>query len=187
MTLFKNFSQLTSRQIQICSKNHLCQLSTHNRNASTTSLSLHQTASKSSSLPKSGFPTRPILWQRGSTRHLETTASQAPPPVQPKRRKMTKLTEAERTTLLLPLLDAGWSMVAGRDAIYKEYRFTDFVQAFSFMAGVALMAEKIDHHPEWFNVYNKVQVTMSTHDCSGLSVKDIKIATFMDSQAKKFL
>lgn len=73
----------------------------------------------------------------------------------------------------------------GRDAIAKEFLFQDFNEAFGFMTRVALLADKMDHHPEWFNVYNKVQVTMSTHDCGGLSAKDVKVATFMDTIAKK--
>lgn len=77
-------------------------------------------------------------------------------------------------------------MVNGRDAIYKEYLFSDFNQAFSFMSGVALVAEKMNHHPEWFNVYNKVQVTMSTHDVGGLSTKDIRMAKYMEEQSKRF-
>lgn len=59
--------------------------------------------------------------------------------------------------------------------------FKDFNEAFGFMARVALLADKMDHHPEWFNVYNKVQVTMSTHDCGGLSAKDVKMANFMET------
>ena len=70
-----------------------------------------------------------------------------------------------------------------RDAISKRFVFTDFNQAWGFMNRVALVAEKMDHHPEWFNVYNKVDVTLSTHDCGGLSDKDIKLALFMDSCA----
>ncbi|XP_036324642.1 pterin-4-alpha-carbinolamine dehydratase-like isoform X3 [Rhagoletis pomonella] len=100
---------------------------------------------------------------------------------------MTKLTEQERSELLQPLLDAGWSLVNGRDAIYKEYLFKDFNAAFSFMSGVALLAEKLNHHPEWFNVYNKVQVTMSTHDVGGLSAKDIRVAKYMEEQAKRLI
>lgn len=96
------------------------------------------------------------------------------------------MTEAERSEQLQPLLSAGWSLVEGRDAIYKEYLFKNFNQAFSFMTAVALLAEKMDHHPEWFNVYNKVQVTMSTHDVGGLSLKDIKAAKFMEEQFKKY-
>lgn len=76
-------------------------------------------------------------------------------------------------------------MVEGRDAIYKEFLFKNFNEAFGFMTRVGLLADKIDHHPEWFNVYNKVQVTMSTHDCGGLSAKDIKMATFMDEISQK--
>ncbi|KAG5666124.1 hypothetical protein PVAND_017701 [Polypedilum vanderplanki] len=98
--------------------------------------------------------------------------------------KMAKLTEQERAELLEPLLKTGWSMVEGRDAIYKEFLFKNFNEAFGFMSRVALLADKMDHHPEWFNVYNKVQVTMSTHDCGGLSTRDIKVATFMDDITK---
>lgn len=75
-------------------------------------------------------------------------------------------------------------MVEGRDAIYKEFLFKDFNESFGFMTRIALLADKMDHHPEWFNVYNKVQVTMSTHDCSGLSVRDIKMAKFMNEITK---
>lgn len=76
-------------------------------------------------------------------------------------------------------------MVEGRDAIYKEFLFANFNEAFGFMTRVALLADKKDHHPEWFNVYNKVQVTMSTHDCGGLSKKDINLAQFMNEITKK--
>ncbi|KAL5285125.1 PCBD2 family protein [Megaselia abdita] len=115
------------------------------------------------------------------TRQLTTSGTTS---VQAKRKKMPKLTEQERTEQVQPLLSSGWSMVNGRDAIYKEYLFKNFNQAFAFMTSVALVAEKMDHHPEWFNVYNKVQVTMSTHDVGGLSGKDVKLATFMENQAK---
>lgn len=98
-----------------------------------------------------------------------------------------KLTEQERAEKLQPLLDAGWTLVEGRDAIYKEFLFKDFNQAFSFMTGVALLAEKINHHPEWFNCYNKVQVTLSTHDVGGLSSQDIRMATYFEAQAKLLL
>jgi 4a-hydroxytetrahydrobiopterin dehydratase len=77
----------------------------------------------------------------------------------------------------------GWSEVAGRDAIRKEFKFKDFNQAFGFMSRVALLAERMDHHPEWFNVYNKVDIVLSTHDAGGLSERDIKLATFIDSAA----
>lgn len=79
-----------------------------------------------------------------------------------------------------PILTSGWSMVEKRDAIYREFLFKDFNQAFGFMTRVAIFADKMDHHPEWFNVYNKVQITMSTHDCGGISGRDIKMATFIN-------
>jgi len=94
-----------------------------------------------------------------------------------------KLTEAERSEKLGPLLGAGWTLDEGRDAISKEYTFANFVEAFSFMAAVALHAEKMDHHPEWFNVYRKVQVTLSTHDAGGLTELDVKLAGQMDKLA----
>lgn len=90
-------------------------------------------------------------------------------------------------------------MVKDRDAIYKEFIFKDFNQAFGFMTRVALKADKVDHHPEWFNVYNKVnhydhcftlspmtiplqvQITLATHDCGGLSSRDVNMATFIES------
>jgi len=94
---------------------------------------------------------------------------------------VTKLTEDMRKLQLSPLLDKGWTMVKDRDAIYKEFIFKDFNQAFGFMSRIALKADKMDHHPEWFNVYNKVQITLATHDCSGLSERDVKLATFIES------
>ncbi|XP_034251287.1 probable pterin-4-alpha-carbinolamine dehydratase [Thrips palmi] len=101
------------------------------------------------------------------------------------RRKMAgKLTTEDRETKLQPLLGNGWSVVQNRDAIYKEYLFKDFNEAFGFMSRTALLAEKMDHHPEWFNVYNKVQVTLSSHDVNGLSQRDIKLASFMDKAAR---
>jgi len=77
----------------------------------------------------------------------------------------------------------GWSEVKDRDAITKKFVFADFNQAFGFMARVALMAEKLDHHPEWFNVYKNVEVTLSTHDAGGLTALDIKLAEAMDKFA----
>lgn len=73
-----------------------------------------------------------------------------------------------------------WQEVAGRDAIARQFRFKDFNAAFGFMTRAALMAEKADHHPEWFNVYNRVDVTLSTHDAGGLTDKDIALARAMD-------
>lgn len=90
------------------------------------------------------------------------------------------LSSEQRSTLLKPLLDNDWSMVNGRDAITKKFQFSDFVAAFGYMTKVALIAEKHNHHPEWFNVYNKVDVTLSTHDCGGLSELDVQLAKEMD-------
>ncbi|KAI7865243.1 transcriptional coactivator/pterin dehydratase [Spinellus fusiger] len=94
---------------------------------------------------------------------------------------MSLLTQAERTHLLKPLLQNGWELVVGRDALYKKFMYQDFNQAFGFMTRVALKADKMDHHPEWFNVYNRVQITLSTHDCEGLSAKDVELASFCDA------
>merc|ERR1712209_249480 len=82
-----------------------------------------------------------------------------------------KLNDVERKEKLQPLIEKGWSMVKDRDAIYKEFIFQDFNQAWGFMSRIALKADKMDHHPEWFNVYNKVQITLATHDCGGLSTR----------------
>ena len=73
-----------------------------------------------------------------------------------------------------------WKEVSGRDAITKSFKFDDFIAAFGFMTRAALVAEKMNHHPEWFNVYNKVDVTLSTHDCGGISELDIELAKKMD-------
>jgi 4a-hydroxytetrahydrobiopterin dehydratase len=75
---------------------------------------------------------------------------------------------------------SGWSAVTGRDAIAKTYKFADFNAAFGFMARVALVAEKMDHHPEWSNIYNRVEVVLTTHDAGGVTQKDIDLARFMD-------
>ena len=77
----------------------------------------------------------------------------------------------------------GWKEVDGRDAIQKTFTFKDFNEAFGFMTRVALKADQMDHHPEWFNVYNRVEVTLSTHDAGGLTMRDIKLANFMNSAA----
>ena len=77
----------------------------------------------------------------------------------------------------------GWTAVEGRDAIFKSYKFTDFNAAFGFMTRVALKADRMDHHPEWFNVYNRVDVTLATHDAAGVTDKDVKLAKFMDEAA----
>ncbi|MEA1940782.1 MAG: 4a-hydroxytetrahydrobiopterin dehydratase [Pseudomonadota bacterium] len=77
----------------------------------------------------------------------------------------------------------GWSAVEGRDAIRKVFEFEDFNAAWGFMSRVAVKADKVDHHPEWFNVYNKVDVTLATHDAGGVTQKDVDLASFMDAIA----
>jgi 4a-hydroxytetrahydrobiopterin dehydratase len=94
-----------------------------------------------------------------------------------------RLTEAQRSELLEPLLAAGWQSTEGRDAIRKTYMFADFVEAFGFMSRAALHAEKLNHHPEWVNVYKTVEVTLSTHDAGGLTDLDVKLASRMDRLA----
>jgi len=79
----------------------------------------------------------------------------------------------------------GWAAVEGdRDAIHRTFKFADFNAAFGFMTRVALMADKLDHHPEWFNVYNRVEVVLTTHDAGGVTELDVKLATFMDAAAR---
>jgi 4a-hydroxytetrahydrobiopterin dehydratase len=78
---------------------------------------------------------------------------------------------------------AGWQSVAGREAIFKSYKFADFKTAFAFMTRVALKAEQMDHHPEWFNVYNRVDVTLTTHDSGGVTALDIELALYCESAA----
>ncbi len=92
-----------------------------------------------------------------------------------------KLTGKARTEALASL--KGWTEMAGRDAIQKSFKFADFTQAWGFMTKVALAAEKADHHPEWFNVYNRVDITLSTHDAGGLSEKDVTLARIIDAAA----
>ena len=77
----------------------------------------------------------------------------------------------------------GWRAAEGRDALAKGFRFKDFNAAFGFMSRVALLAEKLDHHPEWFNVYNRVEVVLTTHDADGVTALDLKMARFMDEAA----
>ena len=90
-----------------------------------------------------------------------------------------KMSDADRAALLA----AGWSEVEGRDALKKSFVFSDFVGAFGWMAQVAIWAEKMNHHPEWFNVYKTVEVVLTTHDAGGLSALDAKLAQKMDALA----
>jgi 4a-hydroxytetrahydrobiopterin dehydratase len=89
-----------------------------------------------------------------------------------------KLTGKARSDALATL--KGWGEVQGRDAIKRSFQFADFTQAWGFMTRVALAAERADHHPEWSNVYNKVEIVLSTHDAGGLSDKDVALARFID-------
>ncbi|MGE5147668.1 MAG: 4a-hydroxytetrahydrobiopterin dehydratase [Candidatus Eiseniibacteriota bacterium] len=95
--------------------------------------------------------------------------------------RIEKLSPAARAAALADL--PAWRPVEGRDAIQRTVKFKDFNAAFGFMSRVALMAERLDHHPEWFNVYNRVDITLSTHDCGGLSERDVTLAKFIDSLA----
>ena len=92
-----------------------------------------------------------------------------------------KLAGNDRAAALARL--TGWTEVPGRDAITRKFVFADFNEAFGFMARAALVAEKMDHHPEWFNVYKTVEVTLSTHDAGGVTELDLKLAAEMDKLA----
>jgi len=91
-----------------------------------------------------------------------------------------KLSEETRGPLLQPLFDTGWEMAKGRDAICKTFKFKDFADAFGWMTRAAIWAEKWNHHPEWQNTYNRVVVTLITHDVDGLGPLDAKLARKMD-------
>ncbi|KAF9110266.1 hypothetical protein BGX27_006584 [Mortierella sp. AM989] len=93
---------------------------------------------------------------------------------------LQKLTPQEQTDALALTELKGWSLVDGREAIKRTLIFKDFNAAFGFMTRVALYADKADHHPEWFNVYNRVEITLATHDVQGLSVRDIALAKFIN-------
>ena len=94
---------------------------------------------------------------------------------------IAELTETEREASLSEL--AGWTLVRDGKAIGRTFTFADFSEAFAFMTRAALLAEKADHHPEWFNVYNRVEVTLTTHDAGGLSTRDVAMAKAMDALA----
>ncbi|KAF0427348.1 4a-hydroxytetrahydrobiopterin dehydratase [Gigaspora margarita] len=93
-----------------------------------------------------------------------------------------KLTEEEIKTLEAK----SWELVSGRDAVKKTFKFKDFNEAFGFMTRVALRADKVDHHPEWFNVYNRVEITLTTHECNGLSKRDLDLADFIEKVFKTY-
>lgn len=95
--------------------------------------------------------------------------------------QVSKIDEADRAAVLeqLPL----WSYDADAQGIRRTLRFADFAEAFGFMARVAILAEKADHHPEWFNVYNRVEILLTTHDAGGLSRRDVELAAAIDAIA----
>ena len=92
-----------------------------------------------------------------------------------------KLSAKEKTAALTKL--KGWKKVSGRDAIKKQFVFADFNAAFGWMSRIAMMAEQLDHHPEWDNVYKTVNVVLTTHDAGGVSSLDVQLAKFMDKTA----
>jgi 4a-hydroxytetrahydrobiopterin dehydratase len=94
---------------------------------------------------------------------------------------MTRPTKIGATAALAQL--TGWSAAEGRDAITKTFKFADFSTAFGWMTRVALAAEKLDHHPEWFNVYSRVEVLLATHDADGVTELDVTLAKLMDAAA----
>ncbi len=96
---------------------------------------------------------------------------------------MAKLSDAERRDALKDL--PGWEEVTGRDAIHKSFTLGTFSRAWGFMSRIALKCEKMDHHPEWFNVYNRVDITLSTHDAGGVTQKDIDLAKFIEKCAER--
>ena len=110
------------------------------------------------------------MWHSVARRAVSSTRLLAAKPV--------RLSESERQSLLPALKD--WTPAKNRDGIERTFMFGSFVQAFGFMTQVALLAEKHDHHPEWFNVYNKVNILLSTHDCDGLSKRDTDLAKLID-------
>jgi len=95
--------------------------------------------------------------------------------------KPVKLSETEIATALSKL--SGWTLAGGK--LHREYKFADFVAAFGFMTGAALVAQAMDHHPEWFNVWNTVRVDLSTHDAGGITALDVKLAHSMEELASR--
>jgi 4a-hydroxytetrahydrobiopterin dehydratase len=93
-----------------------------------------------------------------------------------------RLSDAERAALAALLPD--WHIAEGRDAISRDFRFADFSMAWGFMCRVALLAEKLDHHPEWSNVYNRVAILLTSHDAGGLSHRDVAMAQAIDALAR---
>jgi 4a-hydroxytetrahydrobiopterin dehydratase len=151
------------------------------------SIKIHlQTARTLSLLPSTTSSIHHVTQDHG---RYERNPFQQPNYTLPKRHFATKLTDNQRNISLHPLLNQKlpWSHLPERDAITKTFNFVDFAQAWSFMGKVAILAEEMNHHPEWFNVYNRVEVTLTTHDCGGLSENDVKMAERMDELEKELL
>lgn len=97
--------------------------------------------------------------------------------------KFPKLTDQELTSALAAL--PGWSVTAGK--LHRGYQFPDFIHAFGFMATAAIAIEKMNHHPEWSNVWNKVEVDLTTHDSGGITIRDLELARTLDSLASRLV
>eukprot|EP01064_Diplonema_japonicum_P009498 TRINITY_DN16997_c0_g1_i1.p2 TRINITY_DN16997_c0_g1~~TRINITY_DN16997_c0_g1_i1.p2 ORF type:complete len:110 (+),score=29.56 TRINITY_DN16997_c0_g1_i1:42-371(+) len=100
------------------------------------------------------------------------------------RRCMSLLTEEERGMFMRA--HENWHPVAGKDAVERQLEFKDFTEAWTFMSNVAIKAEKADHHPEWFNVYNRVNIQLTTHDAGGVTARDVELASAIDEMAARF-
>ena len=96
---------------------------------------------------------------------------------------MKKISSDEKEKYLEPFLKTGWFYLSERDAITKKYTFANFVEAFGWMSKAAMVSEKLNHHPEWSNVYNNVEVTLTSHDINGLSNLDLELASKLDALA----
>jgi len=94
---------------------------------------------------------------------------------------MKKINSDEREKILEPFLKVGWVYLSERDAITKKYTFANFVEAFGWMSKAAIVSEKLNHHPEWINVYKIVEVTLTSHDIQGLSNLDLELASKLDT------
>ena len=94
---------------------------------------------------------------------------------------MKKISSDEKEKYLEPFLKAGWFYLSERDAITKKYTFANFVEAFGWMSKAAMVSEKLNHHPEWSNVYNNIEVTLTSHDIKGLSNLDLELASKLDA------
>src|SRR5262245_62091800 len=118
-----------------------------------------------------------------SGRHRHSRRRSKPVAPEGERDMAQKLDDAARRGIATRL--PGWRLADGRDAIVRTFTFADFNEAFGFMTRAALVAEAMNHHPEWFNVWNRVEVTLSTHDAGGVTENDLKLAEAMDRIASR--